>query len=166
MPGLGRPDGSDHSAGEYTLEDLLGGVIEALSAELVDVDLSVQEGLLFTGDHAQLQLLSQNRLANASKYRAPGRPLVIVVHGQDAGSETIVHVDDTGIGFAPEETERIFDLRVRGERVGDVPGLGLGLATCRSIVEHHGGTIEAQPRAEGGSRFTVRLPHRVLGVER
>ncbi len=164
--GLGRPRTAGRPAGQHALGELLGGVREALAEELDDVEISVQEDVTLTGDRAQLQVLFQNLLANASKYRAPDRPLTIDVHGQNVGSETIVHVDDTGIGLVPEERERIFDLRVRGKQVGDVPGLGLGLATCRSIVEHHGGSIEAHPRDEGGTRFTVRLPHRAVGEDR
>ncbi len=161
--GLGRPKTAGQHAGVHTLGELLGGVVDALAEELDDVDVSVQEDVTVTGDRSQLQVMFQNLLANASKYRVPDHPLAITVHGQNAGSETVVHVDDTGIGLAPEDRERIFDLRVRGGQVGDVPGMGLGLATCRSIVEHHGGSIEAHPRAEGGTRFTVRLPHRVVG---
>jgi len=164
--GLGRPRTAGRPAGQHTLGELLGGVVDALADELDGVEISVQEDVTLTGDRAQLQVLFQNLLANASKYRGADRPLTIDVHGQNVGSETIVHVDDSGMGLAPEERERIFDLRVRGEQVGDVPGLGLGLATCRSIVEHHGGSIAAHPRDEGGTRFTVRLPHRVVGEGR
>ncbi len=164
--GLGRPRTAGQHAGEHTLGELLGGVIDALAEELDDVEVTVQEDVTVTGDRTQLQVLFQNLLANASKYRAPDRPLAIDVHGQKTDSVTIVHVEDTGLGLAPEDRERIFDLRVRGQQVGDVPGLGLGLATCRSIVEHHGGSIEAHPRAEGGTRFSVRLPHRIVSGDR
>jgi signal transduction histidine kinase len=72
-----------------------------------------------------------------------------------------VTVGDDGAGFEPRDATRIFDLFVQLDAVGTSPigGLGVGLSIAKSIVELHGGTIEARSEGPGrGARFTVRLP--------
>jgi signal transduction histidine kinase len=80
-----------------------------------------------------------------------------VVAGTDC-SEIIV--TDHGIGIPPGDIETIFERFSRGSREPDrrFSGLGLGLYTCRRIVEEHGGRIEVESRLGAGSTFTVHLP--------
>jgi two-component system sensor histidine kinase KdpD len=67
-------------------------------------------------------------------------------------------VDDDGPGLPPGDPERLFAKFQRGREESDVPGAGLGLAICRSIIEAHGGTIRAMDLAGGGARFEFTLP--------
>jgi CheY-like chemotaxis protein len=72
-----------------------------------------------------------------------------------------VHVQDTGIGLASDQLQRVFELftRVRDTQYIGVDGLGVGLALARHLIEQHGGTITVSSKGEmRGSRFTVRLP--------
>jgi two-component system sensor histidine kinase HydH len=71
-----------------------------------------------------------------------------------SGRRLTVEVSDTGSGIAPEVLPRLFEPYVTSK----AKGLGLGLAIARRIVEAHGGSIEAENRPEGGSRFRVSLP--------
>jgi signal transduction histidine kinase len=77
------------------------------------------------------------------------------------GDRARFEVIDTGPGIAPEILPRIFEPYVRGRH--GLPGIGLGLATVRRMVEAHGGTagVDSSPR---GSRFWFELP--VHGEER
>ena len=70
-----------------------------------------------------------------------------------------VGVIDEGQGFSGDTGNAIFDMFVRGERETTRPGVGLGLAICRAIVEAHGGTITASNNPNGGAclRFTLPL---------
>jgi two-component system sensor histidine kinase KdpD len=61
----------------------------------------------------------------------------------------------------PGQETKIFDKFVRGETESNKPGIGLGLAICKAIVEVHGGKISAENRVDGGARITVALP---LGI--
>ena len=69
-----------------------------------------------------------------------------------------VTVDDYGPGLPRQREEAIFEMFERGRKESATPGVGLGLAICRAIVEAHGGTIRGETRPSGGARFTIELP--------
>ena len=109
------------------------------------------------GDPTLLAALLQNLVANALKFAASvGAPVVEVVARRDPSAWTFT-VDDNGPGVAPELRDRVFGIMKRGD-AGDVPGLGLGLATCRRIVQAHGGRIVIEDAPLGGARVRVRIP--------
>jgi two-component system OmpR family sensor kinase len=99
-----------------------------------------------------------NVLHNAVKFcGAGGRVSVNVdVDGQDA----IVEVADTGPGLVPEEIPLIFERfhRGSGPRAAGAPGVGLGLAICRALVERQGGRISVTSTPGRGATFALRLP--------
>jgi two-component system sensor histidine kinase KdpD len=94
-------------------------------------------------------------LHNAVNYSPPGSPLECSVVQLDA--TTVFSVADRGPGLAPGEETKVFEKFYRGAGK-PAGGLGLGLAIARQLVEAHGGTITARNRAEGGARFSIRLP--------
>jgi signal transduction histidine kinase len=123
------------------------------------LDIFVAPGLLVDADRVRLAQVVSNLLANAAKYTEPGGRVTLTARGE--ASEIVIDCRDTGIGIAPELVPRVFDLFVQGERGIDrrEGGLGLGLAVARSLIELHGGRIEAASEgAQRGSTFTVRLP--------
>ena len=67
-------------------------------------------------------------------------------------------LDDDGPGLPRGREEAIFQMFERGRKESATPGVGLGLAICRAIVQAHGGTIRGETRAQGGARFTIELP--------
>jgi two-component system, OmpR family, sensor histidine kinase KdpD len=97
-----------------------------------------------------------NLLENASKYTAPGSK--IVLSAGVIGDQLSVSVSDNGPGLAPGREEAVFQKFTRGERESATPGVGLGLAICRAIVESHQGRIVATQRPGGGAQFTFTLP--------
>jgi chemotaxis family two-component system sensor kinase Cph1 len=101
------------------------------------------------GDPDQLTELFQNLMINAIKYRKPGESPRIHVAASPHSGLWQVSVRDNGIGFAQHEAESIFGAfkRLHGR---DIPGTGIGLALCRRIVGHHGGSIWAE--SEGKDR--------------
>lgn len=114
-------------------------------------------------DSGQMRQLFRNLLENAVKYRRPDAPLVIRVEGRIAEREETRHceisVSDNGQGFAENDAEKIFDLfeQLPGRKSAGA-GSGVGLAICRRIVEHHGGTIRAEGRPGQGATFIIDLP--------
>lgn len=69
-----------------------------------------------------------------------------------------IWVDDDGPGLPAGKEEEIFKKFERGQKESATPGVGLGLAICRAIVEAHGGAIRAENRRERGARFVFCLP--------
>ena len=99
-----------------------------------------------------------NVLDNAVKFSpAGGRVTVEMVVD---GDEAVVAVSDTGPGLLVEEIPRLFERFRRGSasRSADTPGVGLGLAISRALIERQGGRILAENVAGGGAIFSIRLP--------
>ncbi len=135
-------------------------VMDKMGGEIVRSSSQVTVGPLPTvnGDPVQLALMFEHLIGNALKFHALERPPVVEVSaGQDGGTWAI-SVTDNGIGFAQDEAERLFEAFTRLHPPNEFPGSGMGLALCRSIARHHGGTISATGVAGQGATFTVRLP--------
>jgi signal transduction histidine kinase len=110
------------------------------------------------GDGGQMVRLFQNLLANAIKFRG-SRPPVIHVSCDTKGGDWLFCVKDNGIGMDPKYGDRIFNIfqRLHGR---DVPGIGIGLAICKRIVERHGGRIWVESETGKGSSFCFTIPIR------
>ncbi|OQW43062.1 MAG: two-component system sensor histidine kinase KdbD [Proteobacteria bacterium SG_bin4] len=100
-----------------------------------------------------------NLLDNAAKFTPVGS--TIWVSAAVKNNEITIVLEDNGSGLPPGQETKIFDKFIRGEIESNKPGVGLGLALCKAIVEAHGGKISAENRIEGGARFIVTLP---LGI--
>jgi two-component system CheB/CheR fusion protein len=111
------------------------------------------------GDTSRLQQVVANLLSNAATYSPKGGWVELRVEHDDRRVE--LNVADRGVGIEREMLGKIFELFVQADQRIDRPrgGLGVGLSLARSVIELHGGTIEAHSDGAGqGSRFVVRLP--------
>ena len=101
-------------------------------------------------DAVLVERLFVNLLENAAKYTPAGTPLTIDASMmQDDGHRYVrVEVSDSGPGLPAGMESRVFDKFTRGEKESALPGIGLGLAICRAIVEAHGGRIGASNRTD------------------
>jgi signal transduction histidine kinase len=118
-----------------------------------------EEAVSVDGDPVRLAQVVANLLTNAARY-TPGGGHITVKLGVD-GAQAVVAVSDDGIGISPTLLPSIFDLFVQGPRTLDRAegGLGIGLTLVKSLVERHGGSVEARSGGSGmGSDFFVRLP--------
>jgi len=98
-----------------------------------------------------------NLLENAAKYSPPGSPITIKAGRR--GDRLLISVLDRGPGVPVEERERIFEPFYRPAGTPpDVRGTGLGLSIARGLAVAQGGAVEFEPRAGGGSVFTLVLP--------
>jgi signal transduction histidine kinase len=140
----------------------------AVAAEVV-IDLSeaierdrgvVEVGSLpvVAADPTQMRQLLQNLIANGLKFARPGEPPRVRVAGRVESGRCVIEVADDGVGFAPEDAERIFEPFRRLHGRGDRGGSGLGLAICRRIADRHGGSIVAEAAPGAGALFRVVLP--------
>jgi PAS domain S-box-containing protein len=116
-------------------------------------------GARVNGDGPRLQQIVANLLMNAIKYTPPGGKIVLELESERG--EAVLRVKDTGVGISPELLPRVFELFVQSDRGLErrEGGLGVGLSIARSLVDAHGGRIEARSDGPGkGSEFVVRLP--------
>jgi light-regulated signal transduction histidine kinase (bacteriophytochrome) len=120
---------------------------------------------------AQIRQLFQNLISNALKFRKPDEPPRISItarslFARDAqelglpGHQPYLQIRfaDKGIGFSNEYAQKIFTIFQRLHGRSEYEGSGIGLAICKKIAEHHGGTIFASGEPGVGSVFTVVLP--------
>ena len=152
------------------LEEVVGSSIKAMGGVLDSqrVRVTLPEDLpLLHIDAVLIERVLCNLLENAVKYTPPGSAIEI---GASASSDAVtVTVDDRGPGLPKGREEAVFQLFERGRKESTTPGVGLGLAICRAIVQAHGGTIRGETRPQGGARFSFELPRgtppRIDGIE-
>jgi PAS domain S-box-containing protein len=136
-----------------TIRPLMDGRRHALTTALPTEPLWVH------GDMTRLAQILGNLLTNAAKYTPDGG--LICLAAERAGAEAIVRVKDNGAGIGLDLLPRVFDLFAQGDQSLDRSegGLGIGLALVRSLVQLHGGRVEAHSDGPGrGSEFIVFLP--------
>ncbi|MGE8319256.1 MAG: DUF4118 domain-containing protein [Comamonas sp.] len=141
------------------LEEVIGSALSAcaepLAAHPVAVDLAPDLPLLHL-DSVLFERVLANLLENAAKYTPAGTPVAITARTHSQA--VLLTVDDQGPGLPPGKEKTIFEKFERGHKESATPGVGLGLAICRAIVQAHGGSITAAHRAGGGASFTVAIP--------
>ena len=133
-------------------DELVGAALTRLEDALRDVavEVDVEQDLLLWIDPVLFEQVLINLLENALKHATP--PFAIRV--ARAGERVAIEVADRGRGVA-EPVSRLFDKFVRAS---SAPGVGLGLAVVRAIVEAHGGTVTAENRPDGGAVFRALIP--------
>ncbi|MYN08445.1 DUF4118 domain-containing protein [Pseudoduganella aquatica] len=141
------------------LEEVVGSALRASAPQLKQHSISTQlphDLPLLRYDAVLIERVLCNLLENAAKY-TPARSHIVVsaaLHG--AWMNVMVYDDGPGLPHGREEA--VFEKFTRGERESAKPGVGLGLAICRAIVEAHGGTIQAAASPLGGAAFVIALP--------
>jgi signal transduction histidine kinase len=125
-----------------------------------EMDTDLPDSLpLISGDGQRLEQVLLNLMTNAAKFTPEGGHIWVSVHRQDNGF--VVDIRDNGIGIAREEQDKLFKpySRLSSDRQRH-PGLGLGLALSKQVVELHGGRIWVESETGKGSTFSFFLPGR------
>ena len=140
-------------------EDLIGSTLITMERRLRErtVELRIAPDLpAIPLDGILIQEVLINLIENAIKYTPAGTPIIL---GASAGEGLArITVEDRGPGIEPGERERVFEKFYRGSTQGHTPGVGLGLAICRGIVEAHGGRVHIESADPCGARFVITLP--------
>ncbi|HEY4445676.1 MAG TPA: two-component system sensor histidine kinase KdpD [Steroidobacteraceae bacterium] len=141
------------------LEEVVGSALNAMQGMLKQhvVEVNIPRDLpLVRIDALLIERVLVNLLENASKYTPPGSRIILAA--EVIADQLSVSVSDNGPGLPAGREEAVFQKFTRGERESATPGVGLGLAICRAIVESHQGRIVATRRPGGGARFSFTLP--------
>ncbi|WP_433803202.1 sensor histidine kinase [Actinomycetospora sp. CA-084318] len=153
---VGRADGPVE---EVEGDDLLDRATRNLAGALEETGGEITHDRLprLSAEPALLTTVFQNLLGNALKFHGEEPPRVHVGVERD-DDRWLLRFTDNGIGIEPEYADQIFTIFQRLHGRSAYPGTGIGLAMCRKIVEHHGGTIRLDPTPGPGSTFVVTLP--------
>lgn len=141
------------------LADTVGRAIRALRPEIERSGAEIVFGTLpeIEANHGMLAQLLQQLLDNALKFRRPGeRPRIEIEIGRD-DAHWLLTMTDNGIGIPEEHLDAVFAIFRRLHAPTAYPGTGMGLAICRKIAEHHGGSIRASSDGSG-TRIHLHLP--------
>jgi two-component system sensor histidine kinase KdpD len=142
-----------------SLEEVVGSALTGARAMLKQHRIIVRLARdlpLVRFDAMLIERVLVNLLENASKYTPPGS--TVILSAEVIADRLSVSVADDGPGLPVGREEAVFQKFTRGERESATPGVGLGLAICRAIVEAHEGRITASNRPGGGAIFTFTLP--------
>jgi two-component system sensor histidine kinase KdpD len=139
------------------VEEVIGASIKLLDPALAQHPVSVKlptDLPLLRFDAVLMERVLCNLLENAAKYAASASPIRIAARTDKKFAH--ISVCNDGSQFPPDRLESLFELFERGDTESNVPGVGLGLAICRSIVTAHGGNIHADN--DNGACVTFTLP--------
>ncbi|AHK18098.1 sensor protein KdpD [Yersinia similis] len=142
-----------------SLEEIIGSALHMLETTLSQHQIHVElpdQMVLINCDASLLERVFINLLENAHKYA--GHAALLGIRAEVQGEWLNVDVWDNGPGVTIGQEDLIFDKFSRGNKESAIPGVGLGLAICRAIIDVHGGRIWVEKRQEGGASFRFVLP--------
>lgn len=140
---------------EGALSDALDALQMALHDERGEISREALPSVF--GEPVRIVQLFQNLIGNALKYRRSGVLPKVHVSARREGTHWIFSIEDNGIGIAPEHQGHIF-IPFKRLHGSEIAGTGIGLATCKRIVERHGGRIWLTSKVGQGSTFYFSLP--------
>ncbi len=154
------------------LDNVLADVLSDLQIRIEENSATIDAGELpvLEGDPTQLRQLIQNLVGNALKFKKPDvNPIVKISSSQiwdnQGLPQIVITVEDNGIGFDNQFKDQIFTIFQRLHSRNEYEGTGIGLATCRKIVERHGGFIVGSGEPGQGSKFTITMPQKQNSLE-
>ena len=143
------------------LAHIIRVAIEGLDAEISasSAEVAVGDNLpeIFCHQSQMIQLIS-NLLSNSIKYSAAGRLPMIRVECEEGEFDFVISIKDNGVGIPRDHQDLAFKLFERLGQSKEIPGNGLGLAICKSVVEKHGGRIFIDSTVGTGTTVTFSLP--------
>ena len=159
---------------QVDIGDVLNGVLSDLQMALQDSNGKVEFANMpvLDAEKTQMRQLFQNLLSNALKFRKEDRDPVITITATEMPPDQLVprahwefRLADNGIGFDNAYKDQIFTIFQRLHGRTEYEGTGIGLATCRKIIERHEGHIDADGVPDQGATFIIKLPKNQHDVE-
>lgn len=146
---------------QISLDHLLQGILSLQESVITEKQATITWDTLpdIYGQVTAIRVLFNNLISNALKYQQDQIPPQVHISVKESLTEWQFCISDNGIGIPVEQAENIFILFKRLHARNEYAGTGMGLATCKKIVELHGGRIWFEPVTEGrGSRFYFTIP--------
>ncbi|WP_149303489.1 ATP-binding protein [Pareuzebyella sediminis] len=168
-----RIEGRHENFEEVDLNDILHKALDNLSTIIENSNTKVKGTALpeVKGVAYQLEQLFSNLISNAIKYKKENQAPQITINSERINQKDIpenffkksdyfhkITIEDNGIGFGSEHSEKIFEVFQRLHQKSQYSGTGIGLAICKKIIENHHGYIYATSSPGEGSTFIFYLP--------
>ena len=146
----------------FNLNDLLGRCIDNIANhhnKELSINIDGDKDAIITADKMHITNIIQNLLENALKY-SKDNVTVEIRHFENQDNSVTISVKDNGFGIPKSELKYVFDKFFRSQSVikRNIPGMGLGLAYVKLLVQAHNGTIEVQSEEGSGTIFIINLP--------
>ncbi|WP_432662331.1 HAMP domain-containing sensor histidine kinase [Wukongibacter baidiensis] len=140
------------------LEKIVNSLIPQFSKKNLSLSLDSKTTLEAFMDRAKFKQIMYNLLSNAFKYSFENSIVNIKSYIED--NNLYIAVEDFGIGISPKDLPHIFEHLYRGDssRTRTTGGSGIGLTITKTLIEAHGGTIEAKSDVNNGTIFTIKFP--------
>lgn len=154
---LSRTGRGDITVKSVALQECATGALDSLETRVAETGAMISIGDLpeVMGDRTLLTQLYQNLIGNAIKY-CKNSPIIQLTAEEEAGV-WVFGVRDNGIGIEPQYQEQVFAPFKRLHGRGEYEGTGIGLATCKKVVERHGGELWVESELGQGSHFKFTL---------
>ena len=148
------------------MNELIAEILEEHQDDVKKANATVDVGSLPTlmAHRTDLKQVFQNLITNGLKYRHPDAATRLSIYATDEGSAFCFAVADNGIGIAPQHYERVFQIFQRLHGRNDYPGTGIGLATCKKVIDIYGGRIWLDSTPGVGTTFYLTIPKKIKTV--
>jgi signal transduction histidine kinase len=135
-------------------------LIPAADAKLQTLQLGRMADATVTADHARVRQILVNLIGNAVKFTSQDGSVSVTTAVAERGGRRWgeIRVADSGPGIAADERAAIFQPYYRSEGTAHAPGVGLGLAISRALVQEMGGELDLESEPGAGATFIIRLP--------
>jgi light-regulated signal transduction histidine kinase (bacteriophytochrome) len=148
-----------------SLEEVLNEAITNLTDKIKSKNAKITYGKLPTiyGNKVLLLNVFQNIIDNSIKYSSNEREPEIKISSKENESEWILSFSDNGMGIKPEHQDKVFDMFYRIDEIkSKIEGTGIGLASCKRIIDLHNGRMWLESEYSKGSTFYISLPKNQL----
>jgi PAS domain S-box-containing protein len=143
---------------------LASQVIEDLKGDVPDrqIEWILDPLPIINCDYVLVKAILANLLSNAVKFTGLREGAIIRIGHHFENGETVISVEDNGVGFNMKYADKLFGIFQRLHRSEDFPGTGVGLATVEQIVKKHGGRIWAEAELNAGAKFHFTLMPEII----
>ncbi len=154
-------DSSKGTEEETNVREVVEELLRSMSPLYQERGITLKAASVVEGDyrisHEHFTSVLSNLLSNALKYTPPGGTVTVVTEWKESPQELTLAVQDTGIGIAAEDQERIFEkfVQIKHRDLSTPGSVGLGLAIVREIAARYNGLVELESKVGKGSRFRV-----------
>ena len=145
------------------LEKVIDSILYSFNYDIENKNVQIEKIDLgsITANKKTISLVFQNLISNALKYQPKEKEHLtkITIRQKIEKNQSIISIQDNGIGMNEENLEKLFDPFVRFHSTRDYEGTGLGLSIVQKIIEKHNGNISVESKEGTGTKFVIKLPN-------